>query len=140
MRRFAKKVARYALPAFGFLCLMLTGGCLLALIPEKYFTIEAPLGVRYDAQTNVVERLVMKKWFVVHGSVICEPSVSKCYDTHVYLDRTNQSTIRYKSLERLVSRDPYGEKWLSEDWLFRPLLTDIPGISWLPKRRHLAEP
>lgn len=122
MRTLAMKALRYALPALGCLCLMLTSGCLLALIPEKYFTLEAPLGVRHDAQTNVVERLVMKKWFVVHASLIAEPSVSKCYATHVYLERTNQSSIKYKSVESLVGRDPYGQKWLSEDWHFRPII------------------
>jgi len=94
---------------------------LAPIIPEKFFTLEAPIGVTHDAKTNVVERLIVKKWFVVHASMIAEPSTSKCYRTRVFLERTNQASIRYKSLEKFCGDDRFGEKWLSKDWHFRPM-------------------
>src|SRR5262245_9023386 len=100
-------LARLVLLAIGCLSLVLTAGCILApILPGSHFTMKTTIGVRLDLKTNVIECLVVQKWFVVRASMITEPSYTRCYRTRVVLERTNEASIRYTSLERLCGDDP----------------------------------
>ncbi len=127
MRIFSVKSVRYMLAAVGFLCLVFTSGCLVPPLPTKFYTNEDVLAVRCDAHSNVVERLVKKQSVMLHldtgGMLICEGSgiAEKDFARRVYVDRTNQSNVRYKSLESIDRNMPYWA-WFSRDWHFRPIL------------------
>jgi hypothetical protein len=58
------------------------------------------------------------------GVSIAEPNDTSHqinYARRVYVDRTNQPSIRYKSLESIEADRPYWD-WFTRDWHFRPIL------------------